>query len=73
MALSKEEVGDSGFPADLSRPALRVLQGAGYTRLEELAKVTEGELGKLHGMGPNGVRALKRALAERGLAFKEEK
>jgi hypothetical protein len=28
-----------------------VLHGAGYTRLEDLAKVTESDVMKLHGMG----------------------
>ena len=35
----------------LAAPARRALQGAGYTRLEDLTKVTESEVMRLHGMG----------------------
>jgi hypothetical protein len=35
----------------LAAPARRALQGAGYTRLEDLTKVTESDVMKLHGMG----------------------
>lgn len=72
MALTKDEVGDSGFPVDLSRPALGALRAAGYTRLEELAGVRAADLLKLHGMGPKGIRSLRAALAEKGLAFADE-
>jgi DNA-directed RNA polymerase alpha subunit len=53
----------------LAAPARRALAGAGYTRLEDLTQVTEAEVKKLHGMGPNAVEALRNALAERGLSF----
>jgi hypothetical protein len=35
----------------LAAPARRALHGAGYTRLEDLTKVTESDVMKLHGMG----------------------
>ena len=57
------------FPRGLSQPALRALAGAGYTRLEQLAAVSEAELLKLHGMGPKGTRILGEALREKGLSF----
>jgi Integrase core domain len=60
---------DTGFPK-LSAPARRALSGAGYTRLDQLAEVSESELKKLHGMGPTAVEALRAALAERGLSFR---
>lgn len=63
---------DTGFPK-LSAPARRALAGAGYTRLEQLAQVPESEIAKLHGMGPTGVAALRDALDERGLAFREQR
>jgi DNA-directed RNA polymerase alpha subunit len=53
----------------LAVPARRALAGAGYTRLEDLTQVTEAEVMKLHGMGPNAMEALRNALAERGLSF----
>ena len=59
----------ANFPK-LSAPALRALANAGYTHLEQLAEVTEADLAKLHGMGPNALTKLREALAEKGLAFK---
>jgi len=56
----------------LSQPAQRALAESGITRLEELTGVTEGELGKLHGMGPKAIKALREELAETGLAFKAQ-
>jgi len=59
----------SGLPAGLSQPALRALNDAGVTTLEEAAQHSDKELLALHGMGPKGIRILKEALAERGLGF----
>ncbi len=38
----------SDFPAGLSAPACRALDGAGYIHLEQLTRVSEAELKKLH-------------------------
>ena len=54
-----------------SEPAQRALDGAGYTSLEDLTKVTEADLLKLHGMGPKAIGILREALAAKGLAFKK--
>jgi len=54
----------------LAAPARRALMGAGYTRLEHLTEVKESEVMRLHGMGPNAMRALRTALEERGLSFR---
>ena len=59
----------SDLPAGLSAPALRALDGAGYVRLEQLTRVSEAELKKLHGLGPHGVDLLRSALEEKGLSF----
>lgn len=59
----------SDFPSGLSQPALRALANAGYSQLDQLTKVTESDLGKLHGMGPKALRQLREALAEQGLSF----
>jgi hypothetical protein len=56
----------------LAAPARRALIGAGYTRLEHLTKVKESEIMRLHGMGPNAMEVLRKALAERGLSFRPE-
>jgi uncharacterized protein YdhG (YjbR/CyaY superfamily) len=58
-----------GFPKT-SAPAQRALHNAGYTRLEQLSKISEADLLKLHGMGPKAVGILKQALKEKGLKFK---
>lgn len=61
------------FPTGLSQPALRALNTAGITTLEQLSRFPEKEIADLHGMGPKGIRMLKQALAERGLAFAARK
>lgn len=58
----------SDFPK-LAAPAQRALAGAGYTHLEQLTKVSESDLGKLHGMGPNALKTLHQALADKSLSF----
>jgi DNA-directed RNA polymerase alpha subunit len=64
---------DSDFPAGLSAPARRALDGAGYVRLEQLTRVNESELKKLHGMGPKAINLLRSALEEKGLSFADNK
>ena len=54
----------------LAAPARRALLAAGYTSLTDLTEVSESEVTKLHGMGPNAMRALRKALEERGLSFR---
>jgi hypothetical protein len=53
----------------LSAPARRALASLGIYRLEQVTQFSEKEIKKLHGMGPNGIEQLRRALAERGLSF----
>ena len=60
---------DTDFPR-LSAPARRALSAAGYTRLDQLAQVSESDLKKLHGMGPTAIAALRGALDERGLSLR---
>jgi pimeloyl-ACP methyl ester carboxylesterase len=58
-----------GLPAGLAQPAQRALAAAGYTSLEQLAQVTEADLGRMHGMGAKAIRLLREALAAAGLSF----
>ena len=60
---------EMGFPK-LAAPARRALLAAGYTRLDQLAQVSESDLTKLHGMGTTAIAALREALHERGLSFR---
>jgi hypothetical protein len=60
---------DAWPPKGLAKPAHRALAGAGIGSLEELARRREADVAALHGMGPNGVKALREALAAKGLSF----
>ncbi len=62
---------ESDFPAGLASPARRALAGAGYTRLDQLTRVSASDLMKLHGMGPRALEQLRVALAARGQSFAE--
>jgi DNA-directed RNA polymerase alpha subunit len=62
----------SNFPK-LAAPAQRALVNAGYTRLEQLAEVSEDEIAALHGIGKNALDTLRKALADKGLAFATNK
>ena len=55
----------------LAAPARRALIGAGFTHLEDLTKVEESVVMRLHGMGPNAMKVLRDALDERGLSFRD--
>lgn len=59
----------SDLPDNLSAPARRALVGEGYLRLEQVAAVSEGDLLKLHGLGPKTIRQLRECLAAKGLSF----
>ncbi|WP_212005218.1 DNA-directed RNA polymerase subunit alpha C-terminal domain-containing protein [Chitinophaga sp. HK235] len=63
----------AGTLPKLASPALRALNNAGYTSLEQLSKVTESALLQLHGMGPNAITRIKEALQEQGLTLAKEK
>lgn len=65
--------GSNPIPDNLPAPARRALAGAGYTKLEQLAKVTEVGLLELHGMGPNAIAKLRDALDSIGWSFKDER
>ena len=60
------------FPKGLSKPAIRALEGAGYTDINQLVEITEKELAALHGMGPRGIKIIKDALKGKGCSFKSE-
>lgn len=60
----------NNLPAGLAQPAQRALAGAGIESLEQLARFSEWEIRSLHGIGPNALEKLRKALVEKGLAFK---
>jgi hypothetical protein len=57
----------------LASPARRALAAAGIARLEQLTRMSEKEIAQLHGIGPNVLVTLRRALEEKGLSFRSEK
>ena len=57
---------------DSSQPAQRLLAGAASQRLEQLCQFSQAEIMQLHGIGPNALEQLRRALAEKGLSFAPE-
>ena len=59
---------DSDLPK-LSAPAHRALAAAGITHLAQLTRVSEAEIKKLHGIGPNAIKQLQLALQDKGLSF----
>jgi len=70
--MEKLDQQDSDLPSGLSNPASRALLGSGITRLEQLTRVSEADLLRLHGMGPKGIEQLRQALAGRNLSFAKE-
>ncbi|MGD7008767.1 DNA-binding protein [Metabacillus sp. 84] len=60
------------FPR-IGKPAVRALEGAGYTILEQLNGVSEAELSTLHGMGPKAIGLIQEALHEKGMSLKNKK
>jgi replicative superfamily II helicase len=69
MGSQRDDQQESELPKHIGQPAFRALTGAGYRRLEQLTEVSEGELLKLHGVGPKAIRLLREALAAEGQSF----
>lgn len=57
------------LPPKLGAPAERALAAAGYVQMEQFTQISEADLLKLHGVGPNAVGKIKQALAAKGLSF----
>lgn len=57
------------LPIKLAAPAHRALTAAGLNTFEDIAALHERQLQELHGLGPNSIRLIKEALAERGLSL----
>lgn len=72
MKSDQHDQPESDLPIGLARPAQRALVQAGYQRLEQLTALSEADIKKLHGIGPNAIRQLRHALAARGLSLKGE-
>ncbi|WP_026931941.1 hypothetical protein [Glycomyces tenuis] len=65
-AAERAEAGAVGdLPKAIGRPATRALADAGITALDQVAELSDAELGALHGVGPKAVRILREALDAR--------
>lgn len=73
MTIDRNVQEESDLPAKLSQPARRALMQAGYQRLEQLTMLRESEVARLHGIGPNALAQLRRALERNGLSFADTK
>ena len=73
MADASNSQEESGLPSGMGAPARRALAQAGYSRLDQLAGVSEAEIKQLHGMGPKALDILRRALGAHGLSFADKK
>jgi uncharacterized protein YdhG (YjbR/CyaY superfamily) len=60
-----------GFIPKLSAPATRALLSEGIKNVSQLANYAEIDILKLHGVGPSALPLMRKALKERGLAFKK--
>ncbi len=73
MKIRQHDHKESDLTVGLAKPAQRALAAAGIQRLEQLTKISESELKQLHGIGPNALKQLRRALRAKGLSFANEK
>jgi hypothetical protein len=64
---------ETDLPPGLSKPAQRALTNAGYRWLEQLTRVSEAEVERLHGVGPKALAQLRHALVANGLSFADGK
>ncbi len=60
---------ETEFTPRIGKVARRELAVHGYTRYEQLTRVTTAELLALHGVGPKAVRILEEEMAGRNLSF----
>jgi predicted flap endonuclease-1-like 5' DNA nuclease len=61
---------NAGFPKGVGAPAVRALNAAGYTELQQLAGVPAADLKQLHGMGPKALSRLQEALEQQGMSLR---
>jgi len=73
MKIKRRDQRESDLPNGLAQPAQRALAAAGIQRLAQLTTLSEAEVKQLHGIGPNALNQLRRALATNGLSFADEK
>jgi predicted flap endonuclease-1-like 5' DNA nuclease len=70
--MTPEASPDTELTPRIGKVARRELAHHGYTRYEQLASTSAGELLRIHGVGPKAIRILDEELATRGLAFRAD-
>lgn len=60
---------ESAFPASIGNVALRALTERGFTRFDQLTRVSPAALLRIHGIGAKAIDILSAELASRSLAF----
>jgi predicted RecB family nuclease len=70
-SIMKKTKSETNLFAGLSAPAQRALANAGIKTISQLAKYSERELLKLHGLGPSAIPKLKTTLESEGLHFRQ--
>jgi predicted RecB family nuclease len=66
----KQRTAPSPFHNIIAAPARRALENHGIYTIEQLAKYSEKEVLKFHGMGKSSIPKLKKVLSENGFSFK---
>ena len=69
----QERKPENGLLSLLGAPARRALEREGIATVEQLAKYSESDILKLHGMGPSTIPKLKSALKAKELTFRKGK
>ena len=70
MIKNEHQEPESDLPAGLAKPAQRALAGAGYVRLEQLAKLSARPMScACTAWGRKRMDQIRRALAAKGLSF----
>ena len=62
----------AAFPAGVGGPALRALRSAGIKSMADLARWSEADLAKLHGMGPKALGVLRAGLEASARSFRRD-
>ena len=65
----QDEAATTEFTSRIGKTAARELRLNGYTRYDQLTRVTPRQLLRIHGVGPKAIRILDEELAMRDLSF----
>ncbi len=72
MSNSQRNPNSDDLPLELDIPAREALAKAGIFGLEQLSQMTEADVKMIHGIGPNELAILGKAMAGQGLFFKSD-